>query len=94
MIRKTFVSTSALLAVLGTTSALGVVIASDDFSYPDGPLNGSNGGTGWIMTAGALGLLAAIDNATSMQEAEVASTDSTDGTDSENEPQPSLRLTG
>ncbi|MFK7789696.1 MAG: FtsW/RodA/SpoVE family cell cycle protein, partial [Phycisphaeraceae bacterium] len=54
----------------------------------------SNGGTGWIMTAGALGLLAAIDNATSMEEAEALSTDETDGTDSESEKQPALRLTG
>ena len=54
----------------------------------------SNGGTGWIMTAGALGLLAAIDNATAMEEAVVSSTDSTDGTDEEAQGTPALRLTG
>lgn len=54
----------------------------------------SNGGTGWIMTAGALGLLAAIDNATSMEEAEVLSTDGTDSTDEEPDQTPTLRLTG
>jgi len=53
----------------------------------------SNGGTGWIMTAGALGLLAAIDNATSMEEAEVSSTDDGDCTDEE-PAKPTLRLTG
>jgi cell division protein FtsW len=53
----------------------------------------SNGGTGWIMTAGALGILAAIDNATSMEEAE-ALADSEDDADTEAEETPALRLTG
>lgn len=53
----------------------------------------SNGGTGWIMTAGALGLLAAIDNATSMEEAEALSTDDDDSADEE-PAEPTLRLTG
>ena len=53
----------------------------------------SNGGTCWIMTAGALGLLAAIDNATTMQEAESASSDSADAVDEE-PTEPTLRLTG
>lgn len=54
----------------------------------------SNGGTGWIMTAGALGLLAAIDNATSMQQAESPSTDDSDTTDEKDIEAPTLRLTG
>ena len=54
----------------------------------------SNGGTGWIMTAGALGILAAIDNATSMQEAESLDTDGIDSTDEEPDQTPTLRLTG
>ncbi len=54
----------------------------------------SNGGTGWIMTAGALGLLAAIDNANAIEEAEALSTDSADGTDEEDDAEPRLRLTG
>lgn len=53
----------------------------------------SNGGTGWIMTAGALGILAAIDNATSMEEAE-AIADAEDGADTEAAETPALRLTG
>ncbi|MBX2850927.1 MAG: putative lipid II flippase FtsW [Phycisphaeraceae bacterium] len=53
----------------------------------------SNGGTGWIMTAGALGILAAIDNATSMEEAE-AIADPEDGADTEAAETPALRLTG
>jgi len=37
------------LAVLGLLAgpARAQIIASDDFSYPDGNLNGDNGGTGW-----------------------------------------------
>lgn len=54
----------------------------------------SAGGTGWIMTAVAIGLVAAIDNANGM-EAAGASTDSTDGEDAEDEEdKPPLRLTG
>ncbi|MFN3168674.1 MAG: FtsW/RodA/SpoVE family cell cycle protein [Phycisphaeraceae bacterium] len=53
----------------------------------------SNGGTGWVMTAGALGILAAIDNANALAEAESVTDDTRDaeqGTDTE----PKLRLTG
>jgi cell division protein FtsW len=53
----------------------------------------SSGGTGWIMTAGALGILAAIDNATALEESELSS-DFTDDTDSDAKEQPALRLTG
>eukprot|EP00752_Nemacystus_decipiens_P013789 g12242.t1 len=52
----------------------------------------SNGGTGWIMTAGALGLLAAIDNATAIDEAEALSTD--DDEEDVQPAEPQLRLTG
>lgn len=51
----------------------------------------SNGGTGWIMTACAIGILAAIDNANAL---EAASTDFADGTDEEAKGKPELRLTG
>lgn len=55
----------------------------------------SNGGTGWIMTAGALGILAAIDNATAIEEAEASPIDSADEADEESQPaEPRLRLTG
>ncbi|MEM6256882.1 MAG: putative peptidoglycan glycosyltransferase FtsW [Planctomycetota bacterium] len=54
----------------------------------------SNGGTGWIMTAGALGLLAAIDNATAMEEAEAPSTDDAETADESTTIEPRLRLTG
>ncbi len=37
----------AVMAAGGTTEARGAVIAEDDFSYPDGDLWGSNGGSGW-----------------------------------------------
>ena len=36
---------AASAAMIGSASA--VVIAADDFSYPDGGLSGQNGGTGW-----------------------------------------------
>ncbi len=52
----------------------------------------SNGGTGWIMTAAALGILAAIDNANALEEAESA-TDDTDVPD-EGSGAAKLRLTG
>lgn len=53
----------------------------------------SSGGTGWVMTAAALGFLAAIDNANAIEEAEASSTDTTD--DADEEPvEPTLRLTG
>lgn len=51
----------------------------------------SNGGTGWIMTAAAVGLLAAIDNANAL-EAESVSADS-DSTDQHPDKKPDLRLT-
>ena len=52
----------------------------------------SNGGTGWIMTAAAIGILAAIDNANAIEEAESA-TDDTDLPD-EGSGAAKLRLTG
>jgi cell division protein FtsW len=53
----------------------------------------SNGGTGWIMTAGALGILAAIDNANALAEAESTAGD-TEGAEQESDTEPKLRLTG
>ncbi|MEM9416471.1 MAG: putative peptidoglycan glycosyltransferase FtsW [Planctomycetota bacterium] len=54
----------------------------------------SAGGTGWVMTAFAIGLIAAIDNANHLAAGEVP-TDSTDDTEGETETdQPKLRLTG
>lgn len=52
----------------------------------------SNGGTGWIMTAGALGLLAAIDNATAIEQAEAPLID--DINEDAQPEGPRLRLTG
>lgn len=55
----------------------------------------SSGGTGWVMTACALGLLAAIDNANALEEAEVWSSDLKPGEDQAAEQSgPPLRLTG
>jgi len=51
----------------------------------------SAGGTGWIMTAAAIGILAAIDNANALEESGLAS-DTTDSTDLEGG-KPKLRLT-
>jgi len=84
-----------ILATLGVQAAINlavvtVVVPTKGIALP----LVSNGGTGWIMTAGALGILAAIDNATSMQEAETLSPDGTDSTDELAEETPSLRLTG
>lgn len=53
----------------------------------------SAGGTGWVMTACAIGLLAAIDNANAIEDAQTSSTESTDDT-GEEEQVPKLRLTG
>ena len=54
----------------------------------------SNGGTGWIMTACALGLLAAIDNANALERS-ASTSDATDDSDSDEEEDdgPKLRLT-
>ena len=54
----------------------------------------SNGGTGWLVTACAIGLLAAIDNANAIEDAESSSTDLADDADEETEKKPTLRLTG
>lgn len=53
----------------------------------------SNGGTGWVVTACALGLLAAIDNANALEASDLAA-DSADNTDEEiASEEPKLRLT-
>ncbi|MGB0768139.1 MAG: FtsW/RodA/SpoVE family cell cycle protein [Phycisphaeraceae bacterium] len=85
-----------ILATLGIQAAINlavvtVVVPTKGIALP----LVSNGGTGWIMTAGALGLLAAIDNATALEEAEASTTDSADDADTEVESsEPTLRLTG
>lgn len=53
----------------------------------------SAGGTGWVMTACALGILAAIDNANALDQAESLN-DGGDSTDEEDSPATRLRLTG
>lgn len=53
----------------------------------------SAGGTGWIMTAVAVGLLAAIDNANAIERAGLAA-DSADDADQGRDAKPALRLTG
>ncbi|MGB1126222.1 MAG: FtsW/RodA/SpoVE family cell cycle protein [Phycisphaeraceae bacterium] len=84
-----------ILATLGIQAAINlavvtVVVPTKGIALP----LVSNGGTGWIMTAGALGLLAAIDNATSLEEAESAGTEGSDSTDEQLDEPPALRLTG
>lgn len=84
-----------ILATLGIQAAINlavvtVVVPTKGIALP----LVSNGGTGWIMTAGALGLLAAIDNATSLEEAESAGTEGSDSTDEQPDEPPALRLTG
>ena len=44
-IKRSFALFGAL--AIGAAAAHGAIVASDDFSYPDGLLTGQNGGTGW-----------------------------------------------
>jgi len=53
----------------------------------------SAGGTGWIMTACAIGILAAIDNANALEEPSLLSSDSSDDSDEQDGGKPKLRLT-
>ena len=53
----------------------------------------SAGGTGWIMTAVAIGLVAAIDNANGMETGELPVDDADDADDQADDPKPTLRLT-
>lgn len=54
----------------------------------------SNGGTGWMMTACAIGLLAAIDNANALDEAERFAAEHAESDGEASDAGPRLRLTG
>ena len=82
-----------VLATLGVQAAINiavvtVVVPTKGIALP----LVSNGGTGWIMTAAAIGILAAIDNANALDRQELV-TDDTDDAEQE-DGKPALRLTG
>jgi hypothetical protein len=47
--RPVLLSTIVVCVIVMPVPAIAGIIAADDFTYPDGPLWGANGGTGWTI---------------------------------------------
>lgn len=83
-----------VLVMLGTQAAINiavvtVVVPTKGIALP----LVSAGGTGWIMCAFAIGLVAAIDNANALERSGLTA-DSAEGADQGKDDKPQLRLTG